>query len=78
MAGRCAKGPGQIFRYDMGDHIDVQQDTWSQRFDFVVNHVQVNLPRLKAMTWNMANQGIELTDPVAVINLKVSKLYVVV
>ncbi|KAI8529205.1 hypothetical protein RHMOL_Rhmol12G0206500 [Rhododendron molle] len=31
---------------------------------------QVNLPRLKAMTWNMANQGIELTDPVAVINLK--------
>ncbi|XP_058194445.1 protein FAR1-RELATED SEQUENCE 3-like [Rhododendron vialii] len=31
---------------------------------------QVNFPRLKAMTWNMANQGIELTDPVAVINLK--------
>lgn len=32
--------------------------------------VQVNLPRLKAMTWNMANQDMDLTDPVAVINLK--------
>ncbi|XP_010250735.1 PREDICTED: uncharacterized protein LOC104592897 isoform X1 [Nelumbo nucifera] len=31
---------------------------------------QVTIPRLKAMTWNMANQDIELTDPVAVINLK--------
>ncbi|PSR95938.1 Protein FAR1-RELATED SEQUENCE like [Actinidia chinensis var. chinensis] len=31
---------------------------------------QVILPRLKAMTWNMANQDEELTDPVAVINLK--------
>lgn len=31
---------------------------------------QVNLPRLKAMTWNMANQDMDLTDPVAVINLK--------
>lgn len=34
--------------------------------------MQVNLPRLKAMTWNMANQDMDLTDPVAVINLKVS------
>lgn len=32
--------------------------------------VQVNLPRLKAMTWNMANQDMDLTDPVAIINLK--------
>ncbi|WCJ36254.1 hypothetical protein M5689_017466 [Euphorbia peplus] len=32
---------------------------------------QVNLPRLKAMTWNMANQdGGELAEPVAIINLK--------
>lgn len=31
---------------------------------------QVSLPRLKAMTWNMANADTELTDPVAVINLK--------
>lgn len=31
---------------------------------------QDTLPRLKAMTWNMANQDTELTDPVAVINLK--------
>ncbi|XAR67899.1 hypothetical protein NMG60_11002835 [Bertholletia excelsa] len=31
---------------------------------------QVTLPRLKAMTWNMANEDSELTDPVAVINLK--------
>ncbi|KAA8542126.1 hypothetical protein F0562_023278 [Nyssa sinensis] len=30
----------------------------------------VTLPRLKAMTWNMANQDAESTDPVAVINLK--------
>lgn len=47
-------------------------------FVFVVNHVQVNFPRLKAMTWNMENQGIGLTDPVAVISLKVSKLHDVV
>ena len=34
--------------------------------------VQVDFPRLKAMTWNMANQdAAEGTDPVAVINLKV-------
>ncbi|EXB98026.1 hypothetical protein L484_005515 [Morus notabilis] len=31
---------------------------------------QAVLPRLKAMTWEMANQEEELTDPVAVINLK--------
>lgn len=32
---------------------------------------QVGFPRLKAMTWNMANQdAAEGTDPVAVINLK--------
>ncbi|KAL2515112.1 COMM domain-containing protein 9 [Forsythia ovata] len=31
---------------------------------------QVNLPRLKTMTWSMANQETELTDPTAVINLK--------
>ncbi|KAM7480149.1 hypothetical protein LguiA_028362 [Lonicera macranthoides] len=31
---------------------------------------QVTLPRLKAMTWSMADQDTELTDPVAVINLK--------
>ncbi|KAK1565058.1 hypothetical protein Q3G72_017893 [Acer saccharum] len=32
---------------------------------------QVMLPRLKAMTWNMANQEYaEVADPVAVINLK--------
>ncbi|XVF49637.1 hypothetical protein PTKIN_Ptkin04bG0029100 [Pterospermum kingtungense] len=30
----------------------------------------VSLPRLKAMTWNMATQDTEVTDPVAVINLK--------
>lgn len=31
---------------------------------------QVIMPRLKAMTWNMANQEPEMLDPVAVINLK--------
>ncbi|XVE56591.1 hypothetical protein DITRI_Ditri04bG0023400 [Diplodiscus trichospermus] len=31
---------------------------------------EVSLPHLKAMTWNMATQGTEVTDPVAVINLK--------
>ncbi|KAJ9676635.1 hypothetical protein PVL29_021916 [Vitis rotundifolia] len=31
---------------------------------------QVTMPRLKAMTWNMANQETEMLDPVAVINLK--------
>ncbi|KAK6148100.1 hypothetical protein DH2020_019012 [Rehmannia glutinosa] len=31
---------------------------------------QVVLPRLKSMTWNMANQNVELTEPTAVINLK--------
>ncbi|XP_052180517.1 uncharacterized protein LOC127793817 [Diospyros lotus] len=31
---------------------------------------QVTLPRLKAMTWKVENQETELTDPVAVINLK--------
>lgn len=36
-----------------------------------MSHVQVIMPRLKAMTWNMANQETEMLDPVAVINLKV-------
>ncbi|XP_050259286.1 uncharacterized protein LOC126704338 [Quercus robur] len=31
---------------------------------------QVTLPRLKAMTWDRANQDAESIDPVAVINLK--------
>ncbi|KAL0415690.1 UNVERIFIED_CONTAM: hypothetical protein Slati_3400900 [Sesamum latifolium] len=31
---------------------------------------QVVLPRLKSMTWNMANQYVERTEPTAVINLK--------
>ncbi|PIA27534.1 hypothetical protein AQUCO_01100174v1 [Aquilegia coerulea] len=31
---------------------------------------QVTFPRLKAMTWNLANQETELAEPVAVINLK--------
>lgn len=31
---------------------------------------QVILPRLKSMTWNMANQSVEQTQPAAVINLK--------
>ncbi|PON72143.1 HCaRG [Trema orientale] len=31
---------------------------------------QAVLPRLKAMTWDMVDQNEELTDPVAVINLK--------
>ncbi|XVF08707.1 hypothetical protein REPUB_Repub07fG0026700 [Reevesia pubescens] len=31
---------------------------------------EVSLPRLKAMTWNMATQNTEVTGPVAVINLK--------
>lgn len=31
---------------------------------------RVTLPRLKAMTWNMANPDEESTDPAAVINLK--------
>ncbi|EOY22475.1 Far1-related sequence 3 isoform 3 [Theobroma cacao] len=31
---------------------------------------EVSLPRLKAMTWNMGNQDSEVTEPVAVINLK--------
>ncbi|KAL5717601.1 hypothetical protein ACHQM5_010583 [Ranunculus cassubicifolius] len=31
---------------------------------------QVNFPRLKAMTWNLANQEAEMAEPVAVINLK--------
>lgn len=39
---------------------------------FLFDHFQVTLPRLKAMTWSMADQDTELTDPVAVINLKVS------
>ncbi|KAL0918733.1 hypothetical protein M5K25_010760 [Dendrobium thyrsiflorum] len=30
----------------------------------------VSLPRLKAMTWNMANQSVDATDPFAIINLK--------
>ncbi|XP_021905780.1 uncharacterized protein LOC110820574 [Carica papaya] len=34
---------------------------------------QVTLPRLKEMTWNMANPEAEATDPVAVINLKLQK-----
>ena len=34
-------------------------------------HDQVTMPRLKAMTWNMADQDTEILDPVAVINLKV-------
>ncbi|CAK9170290.1 unnamed protein product [Ilex paraguariensis] len=33
---------------------------------------QVTLPNLKTMTWNMANQDTELSDPMAVINLKLS------
>nr|POF06255.1 hypothetical protein CFP56_74272 [Quercus suber] len=33
------------------------------------------LPRLNAMTWDMANQDAESIDPVAVINLKVSEEY---
>lgn len=34
---------------------------------------QVGFPRLKAMTWDMANQeSTEAMNPVAVINLKVS------
>ncbi|KAK3043262.1 hypothetical protein RJ639_002505 [Escallonia herrerae] len=31
---------------------------------------QVTVPRLKTMTWNMANEDTDSTDPVAVINLK--------
>ncbi|GMI75716.1 hypothetical protein HRI_001241000 [Hibiscus trionum] len=31
---------------------------------------KVSLPRLKAMTWNMATQDTEMTEPMAVINLK--------
>lgn len=31
---------------------------------------EVFFPRLKAMTWNMATQDTEVTEPVAVINLK--------
>ncbi|XP_057785945.1 uncharacterized protein LOC131003479 isoform X1 [Salvia miltiorrhiza] len=31
---------------------------------------QVILPRLKSMTWNMANQSVEQTEPAAVINLQ--------
>ncbi|KAL5543904.1 hypothetical protein UlMin_007688 [Ulmus minor] len=31
---------------------------------------QATLPRLKAVTWDMANQDTEFTDPVAVMNLK--------
>lgn len=31
---------------------------------------QVILPRLKSMTWNMADQSVEQTQPAAVINLK--------
>ncbi|KAL7099253.1 hypothetical protein ACP275_09G071800 [Erythranthe tilingii] len=31
---------------------------------------EVILPRLKSMTWNMANQNVEQTEPSAVINLK--------
>ncbi|XWS60275.1 hypothetical protein CRYUN_Cryun07bG0022500 [Craigia yunnanensis] len=33
---------------------------------------EVSLPRLKAMTWNMATQDTEVTETVAVINLKLS------
>lgn len=43
-------------------------DSLSYRLD---DNVQVTLPRLKEMTWNMANPEAEATDPVAVINLKV-------
>lgn len=31
---------------------------------------QATFPRLKAMTWNMANQETEMAEPVAVINMK--------
>ncbi|GAV56560.1 HCaRG domain-containing protein [Cephalotus follicularis] len=31
---------------------------------------EASVPRLKAMTWNMANQDSDVSDPVAVINLK--------
>ncbi|KAK8695072.1 hypothetical protein V6N13_072614 [Hibiscus sabdariffa] len=31
---------------------------------------KVSLPRLKAMTWNMATQDAEMTEPTAIINLK--------
>ncbi|XVF11531.1 hypothetical protein REPUB_Repub08aG0036100 [Reevesia pubescens] len=34
---------------------------------------EVSLPCLKAMTWNMATQDTEVTEPVAVINLKLQK-----
>ncbi|KAG6753213.1 hypothetical protein POTOM_043260 [Populus tomentosa] len=38
---------------------------------------QVDFPRLKAMTWNMANQdAAQGTDPVAVINLKLRLCFV--
>lgn len=45
-------------------------------FCILCNHIQVILPRLKAMTWDMAGMDTESMDPVAVINLKVHELLV--
>ncbi|KAG0478432.1 hypothetical protein HPP92_013151 [Vanilla planifolia] len=42
------------------------QPEWKQD----VHKDKVSLPRLKAMTWNMANQTVDNTDPIAVVNLK--------
>lgn len=35
-----------------------------------VHNDMVSLPRLKAMTWNMANENVDAADPIAVINFK--------
>lgn len=46
---------------------------WSYGSDSILESkfIQTTVPRLKAMTWNMANPNKESTDPAAVINLKV-------
>jgi len=52
---------------------------WAQlldtlKFDLTPKSITIQniVPRLKAMTWNMANQDTESSDPAAVINLKVN------
>lgn len=52
--------------------ISTMECTMDQISYFQMDDIQVVLPRLKAMTWDMANQeSAEVADPVAVINLKV-------
>ena len=75
MAGRFTQGSGQKFDYGIHNLTDLLGNT--QESDFISEWTISRLlcPRLKAMTWDMANQDAESVDPVAVINLKVSEEY---